>query len=254
MTAPLDIRLETEDRLLRLHLARPKANLVDAEMIAALEEALARPAPPMLSAILIDAEGPNFSFGASVAEHLPDKCRAMLSGLHRLIGRIVESDIPVLVAVHGKCLGAGLELALSGHLLFTAPDAELGQPEIKLGVFAPAASCLLPELIGPSRAIDLLVSGRSISGLEAVSLGLARQAQADPAGAAYAYFAEQLLPKSASALRYAVRAARMDFVTRVKERLARVERLYLDELMSTRDAIEGLEAFLAKRSPRWEHR
>ncbi len=254
MSPPLTVRLEAEDRLLRLSLARPKANLIDAEMIAALEEAFAHPAPAALSAVVIDAEGPNFSFGASVAEHLPGQCRAMLTALNRLIGRIVGLEVPVLVAVHGKCLGAGLELALSGHLLFVAPDAELGQPEIRLGVFAPAASCLLPELIGPSQAADLLLSGRSISGQEAASLGLARLAQVDPAEAARAYVVEHLLPKSASSLRYAVRAARLDFAARIKQRLIQVERLYLEELMNSRDALEGLSAFLGKRPPKWEHR
>ena len=254
MSSALEVRLEAGDRLMRLHLARPKANLIDAEMIAALEGALAQPPPPALSAILIDAEGPNFSFGASIAEHLPDQCRAMLTALHRLIGRIVASEVPVLVAVHGRCLGAGLELACGGHLLFVAPDAQLGQPEIKLGVFAPAASCLLPELIGPSRALDLLLSGRSISGTEAVSIGLACQAHANPAEAARAYAVDHLLRNSASSLRYAMRAARLEFATRIKQRLAEVERLYLEELMSSRDAVEGLHAFLAKRPPQWEHR
>ena len=254
MNSALEIRFEAGDRLMGLHLARPKANLIDAEMIAALEAALAQPPPPALSAIVIDAEGPNFSFGASVAEHLPDQCRAMLAALHRLIGRIVASEVPVLVAAHGRCLGAGLELALCGHLLFVAPDAELGQPEIRLGVFAPAASCLLPELIGPSRALDLLLSGRSVSGTQAVSMGLACQAHTNPAQAARAYAAEYLLRNSASSMRYAVRAARLEFAARIKQRLAQVERLYLEELMSSRDAIEGLEAFLAKRPPQWEHR
>ena len=99
--------------------------------------------------MLIDAEGPHFSFGASVEEHLPDQCAAMLAGLHRLILRMVESPVPLLVAVRGQCLGGGLELALAGHLMFVAPDASLGQPEMKLGVFAPAASCLLPEVDRP---------------------------------------------------------------------------------------------------------
>ena len=254
MSAPLEVHFEAGERLMRLHLSRPKANLSDAEMIAALEAAFARPVPAALSAILIDAEGPSFSFGASVAEHLPDQCAAMLTALHRLIGKMVSSDVPVLVAAHGKCLGAGLELALSGHLLFVAPDAELGQPEIRLGVFAPAASCLLPELIGPSRATDLLLSGRTLSGQEAAAIGLAHQAHNRPADAARAYATEHLLPKSASSLRYAVRAARHDFTTRIKTRLAQVERLYLDGLMNSRDATEGLEAFLAKRPPQWEHR
>ncbi len=254
MSSPLEIGFEAERLLLRLRLARPKANLIDADMIAALDAALGAPMPAELTAILLEADGPHFSFGASVAEHLPGECRAMLSALHRVIGRLLAAPVPVLVAVRGKCLGAGLEVALSGHLVFVAPDAELGQPEIKLGVFAPAASCLLPELIGTAAATDLLLSGRTLSGLEAVRLGLAVEATPDPVAAARRYFDEHLMPKSASSLRFALQAARADFTARVRDKLAAVERLYLDELMNTRDATEGLQAFLDKRPPTWEHR
>ncbi len=255
MTEPLKVWLEADGRLLRLRLARPKANLVDAAMIAALDAALAAHLEkPVLSAVLLDAEGPNFSFGASVEEHLPGACAAMLRNLHGLLGRMLDSPVPILVAVHGRCLGGGLELALAGHLIFVTPEAELGQPEIKLGVFAPAASCLLPELIGPQRAFDLLISGRSISGSEAAALGLAAAASADPKQAALDYFLEHLQPKSTQSLRHAVRAARQELAGRVRTRLAAVERLYLDDLMRTHDAVEGLSAFIDKRTARWEHR
>jgi cyclohexa-1,5-dienecarbonyl-CoA hydratase len=255
MSSPVQVWLEAGDRLLRLRLARPKANLVDAAMIAAIDRALAEHlAQPALSAVLLDADGPNFSFGASVEEHLPDQCAAMLASLHGLLGRMLESPVPILVSVNGRCLGGGLELALAGHLLFVAPNAELGQPEMKLGVFAPAASCLLPELIGPQRALDLLLSGRSVSGSEAAAHGIAATAAADPQRTALAYFEQHLLPKSAESLRHAVHAARLDYVARVRSKLAAVERLYLDELMRTRDAVEGLAAFIAKRPPNWEHR
>lgn len=255
MSEPLKIWHEADGRLLRLRLHRPKANLVDAAMIAALDQALAEHlGNGELAAVVLDAEGPHFSFGASVEEHLPDQCAAMLRGLHRLILRMVESPVPILVAVRGQCLGGGLELALAGHLIFVAPDATLGQPEMKLGVFAPAASCLLPELIGAARAFDLLVSGRSITGAEAASIGIAHEAAADPEHAALAYFEEHLKPKSASSLRYAVKAARLDYVARVKDKIRAVERLYLDELMATHDAVAGLEAFIAKKAPQWQHR
>jgi len=252
---PLKTWLEADGRLLRLRLDRPKANLVDAAMIAALDQALmVHLGNDKLGAVILDAEGPHFSFGASVEEHLPDQCAAMLSTLHRLILRMVESQVPILVAVRGQCLGGGLEVALAGHLMFVAPDANLGQPEMKLGVFAPAASCLLPELIGPVRSLDLLLSGRSITGAEAAAIGIAREAAADPERAALAYFEEHLKPKSASSLRLAVKAARLDYVTRVKNKIRAVERLYLDELMATHDAVAGLEAFIEKRSPQWQHR
>jgi cyclohexa-1,5-dienecarbonyl-CoA hydratase len=155
--------------------------------------------------------------------------------------------------VQGQCLGGGLEVALAGHFIFVAPDASLGQPEMKLGVFAPAASCLLPELIGPVRALDLLLSGRSITGAEAVHIRLATEAAQNPSAAALAYFEEHLKPKSASSLRQAVRAARSDFVARVRNKLSGVERQYLDELMQTHDAVEGIEAFIAKRPAQWTH-
>lgn len=255
MTSPLKVWTESDGRLLRLRLARPKANLIDAPMIAALDAALtAHLGNAQLGGILIDAEGPHFSFGASVEEHLPDQCAEMLKGIHRAMLRLIECPIPVLVAVRGQCLGGGLELALSGHLIFVAPDASLGQPEMKLGVIAPAGSSLLPEVAGPTLALDLLLSGRSISGTEAAAAGIAKEAVADPEQAALAYFEEHLKPRSASSLRLAVKAARLDLVARVKAKLAAVEQVYLDELMKTRDAVEGLEAFIAKRPAKWEHR
>jgi len=224
-------------------------------MIAALHGALmAYRTQTTLRGVLLDAEGPHFSFGASVEEHLPGSCAAMLHELHALILQLVASPVPVLVAVRGQCLGGGLEVAAACHLIFAAPGATLGQPEIKLAVFAPAASCLLPERIGPSRAEDLLFSGRSIGAEEAHRIGLVDALADDPSQAALAYFEEHLAPRSASSLRFAVRAARFDFVERVRRKLAEVERLYLEELMATHDAVEGLTAFIAKRPAVWEDR
>ena len=253
--SPLKVWLEKEGRLLRLRLARPKANIVDAAMIAALREALRGHLPAAgLRAVLLDAEGPHFSFGASVQEHLPESCAAMLRELHALVRQLLTSPVPVLVAVRGQCLGGGLELAAAGSMIFAAPSAVLGQPEMKLAVFPPAASCLLPERIGQSRAEDLIYSGRSIGAGEAHRIGLVDVVAEDPEQAAVAWFDEHLAPLSASSLRLAVRAARAGFAERVSARLAEAERIYLEELMATRDAVEGLTAFLGKRPPKWEDR
>jgi cyclohexa-1,5-dienecarbonyl-CoA hydratase len=246
--------LEHGDALLRLRLNRPKANLIDAEMIAALDGALvAWHARTDLRAVLLDAEGPNFSFGASVEEHLPANCAAMLASLHALVMRMLQFPVPILVAVRGQCLGGGLEVALAGGLIFAAPEAMFGQPEIKLGVFAPAASALLPYRVNQPAAEDLLFSGRSIGAAEAKAIGLVHTVYDDPQIAALAYFEQHLANKSAAALACAVSAARAPMIRDVRQRLAEVESLYLERLMKTRDANEGLVAFLAKRKPQWEH-
>jgi cyclohexa-1,5-dienecarbonyl-CoA hydratase len=251
---PLKVWLDQEERLLRLRLARPKANLIDAAMIAALDQALtAHQSGPRLRGILLDAEGPHFSFGASVEEHLPEQCAAMLGSLHRLIVKLLESPVPILAAVRGQCLGGGLEVACTASRIFAAPDAKFGQPEIKLGVFAPAASCLLPVRIGQANAEDLLFSGRSIAAPDAARAGLVQVVDEDPERAALRWFEEHLSPLSASSLRHAVRAARLGEVDRVKQQLARVERLYIDELMASADALEGLTAFVQKRAANWEN-
>ncbi|MDH5285683.1 MAG: cyclohexa-1,5-dienecarbonyl-CoA hydratase [Betaproteobacteria bacterium] len=253
--APLRVARERDGALLRLTLARPKANLIDAAMIAALFDALeAHRHAPELRGALIDHEGPHFSFGASVEEHLPAQCAQMLASLHALLGAMLEYPAPILVAARGQCLGGGLELALAGGRIHAAPDAKFGQPEMKLGVFAPAASVLLPWRVSQPAAEDLLFSGRAIGAEEARAIGLVQAIAEDPAAAALAYFDEHLAPRSAASLRHALKAARGARVQRAKAQLADVERLYLEGLMKTHDANEGLAAFLAKRAPRWEHR
>ncbi|MEP7184143.1 MAG: cyclohexa-1,5-dienecarbonyl-CoA hydratase [Betaproteobacteria bacterium] len=253
--SPIKDRLDRDGALLRLTLARPKANLVDAQMIAALSGAfVAYRAQPGVRGVLLDAEGPHFSFGASVEEHLPAACGAMLASLHALVLAMIEFPVPILIAVRGQCLGGGLEVALAGGPIFAAPDAQFGQPEMKLGVFAPAASCLLPYRVNQPAAEDLLFSGRSIGAAEAKAIGLVHTVFDDPETAALAYFDTHLAGKSATALACAVTAARGAMIRDVRHRLAEVERLYLDRLMQTRDANEGLVAFLAKRKPNWEHR
>ena len=254
MDACLKHWLEADGALLRLRLARPKANIVDAAMITALHTRLTEHGGhSKLRGVLLDAEGPQFSFGASVEEHLPERCAAMLGALHALLLAMVEFPAPILVAVQGQCLGGGLELALAGGPIFATPDARFGQPEIKLGVFAPAASVLLPYRVNQASAEDLLFSGRSMPAGEALAKGLVHAVDGDAQAAALRYFEQHLADKSAAALACALAAARGALRKDVRRRLAEVEMLYLERLMKTRDANEGLNAFLAKRAPQWQH-
>ncbi len=253
--APLKVWLERDQKLLRLRLNRPKANIVDADMIAALQGALEQHAGhAVLRAVLLDAEGPHFSFGASVEEHLPASFAVMLRSLHRLVETMLDFPVPILVAIRGQCLGGGLELACAASQLFASPDAMMGQPEIQLAVFAPAASCLLPQRVGRGQAEDLLFTGRSVKADEALAMGLINRIADNPEAAALDYFDKYLAPRSASSLRFAVQAVRGDLKLRLKARLAEVETLYTEGLMASHDAVEGLTAFIEKRPADWEDR
>jgi cyclohexa-1,5-dienecarbonyl-CoA hydratase len=251
---PLKVWLENDDQVLRLRLARPKANIIDAEMIDALSTALETyETDNRLLAVVLDAEGPNFSFGASVEEHLPDQCAAMLRKINSLIMQMIEYPVQIVAAVHGQCLGGGLEVACAASPIIAAPDVQMGQPEISLAVIAPAASCLLPERTGQSQAELMLFSGKSVDAQRAKSIGLVDEVSDSPTESALAWIADNIIGKSASSLRIAVKAARHDYVERIRKKLGTVEKMYIEELMRTNDPVEGLNAFLEKRTPVWEN-
>lgn len=246
--------LEGDGAVLRLRLARPKANIVDRAMMAVLAHALdAHSQDRALKVVLLDHEGPHFSFGASIQEHMPDQLMSMLVDFHTLLRRILEYPVPVVVAIRGQCLGGGLELASTGSLIFAAEDAWFGQPEIKIGGFAPAASCILPARLGQAQAEELLLSGRSAGADEALRLGLTQDVSSDPEAAALTWIGIHLLPKSALAVRLATRASRQEFSRRVIEGFRAVETLCAEILVPSHDMSEGLKAFFEKREPVWKN-
>lgn len=241
-------------RVARLRLAAPRANILDRAMIADLDRACdALEGRRDLVAIVLGAEGPNFSYGASVAEHLPGEIEAVLAELHALLGRFLELPAPTIASLRGACLGGGLELALACDLLLAEAGAQLGQPEIKLAVFPPAAAALLPVRLGSARAAELVLTGVSWSGVEAAAAGLV--ARTTPDGtldeAVGRWLAEAFLDRSPAALRQAARASRRPLRRVVAEELPELERQYVEELMAEPDAVEGIRAFLEKRPPRW---
>jgi cyclohexa-1,5-dienecarbonyl-CoA hydratase len=250
------VRLESHEGggIWKAMLNTPKANILDGEKCRGLADVFVRAREnPDLKAILLCGEGPHFSFGASVQEHLPGQVAAMLHDFHQLFYRMLEARVVTLAAVRGQCLGGGMELAIFCNRIFASPDARLGQPEIVLGVLAPVASVMLPDRVGRSRAEDLLLSGKSMSAAEGLAIGLVDEMTEDPVAAAMDYAREHLLPKSASSLRIAMDAVRGGFAERFRKELERVETLYLEKLMATADAAEGLQAFLDKRPAAWKN-
>lgn len=248
--------LEHDGAVLRLELASPPGNVLDAATTAELRRAVTGARDRAgLKLILFTGAGKHFSFGASVEEHRPDQVADMLREFHGLFRDLMDTDIPTLALVRGQCLGGGLELAAFCDWLFAVEGATLGQPEIKLGVFAPMGSLLLPRRCG-ARGADLLLTGRSVDAIAALTLGLVDEVfpPEDCDRLLDQWIRDEILPLSAASLRRARRAARWEFHRVLREGIDELERLYLEDLMSTEDAVEGIEAFLEKRAPAWRNR
>jgi cyclohexa-1,5-dienecarbonyl-CoA hydratase len=250
----VQISFDHDGEVGRVALAAPKANIVDGAMMEELDAALQELGNrPGMRVMVLTSEGPHFSFGASVEEHLPEQVGAMLPKFHGLLRHFLELPLPAVAAVRGQCLGGGFELALACDFIVAEEGAAFGCPEIKLAVFPPAAAVLLPVRIGASRAAELILTGASWTATQAAAAGLV--VRTAPAGelqaATEAWIGEQILPRSGAAIRHAVRAARLPLQRALEQDLPILERRYLKELMAEQDALEGLRAFLEKRPPRW---
>jgi cyclohexa-1,5-dienecarbonyl-CoA hydratase len=238
-------------------LFHPKGNIVTAEMIGALEQALDAVAQhPHLKLVTLEGEGEDFSFGASIPEHAPGQIDRVLPQTHQLIYALLDFPAVTAAVVRGRCLGGGFELALACDFIFAERSAVFALPEIGLGVFPPAASALLPPRIGTTRATSAILTGKRISATEASAAGLLELVadDGDLRPAVDRWFEAHLHKRSAAALRHATAAARLSLVQHVRAVLPELERLYLNDLMQTQDAVEGVSAFLEKREPRWSDR
>lgn len=237
------LELQHDGRVARVILAAPKANVLDQVMVSELDAIFASLEERRdLHAIVLEADGPHFSFGASVEEHLPEQIEGALARLGALLRRVAAAPAPTIASVQGQCLGGGFELVLACDLIVAHEDAQFAAPEIKLGVFPPAASALLPVRIGVAGASALILTGASWSAEQALQHGLVARI-----GAVDDFLAEAFLPRSPSALRHAARAVRSSVVRALEDELPKMDRLYLDELMREPGAADGIRAFLQKK-------
>lgn len=251
----IKVDLTHDAQVLCVVLSAPPGNVLDAGMMGEISACLEREgSDERLKAIVFKGEGKHFCFGASVAEHQKEQAPGMIRGFHAMFKKLLGCRIPTIAVVRGQCLGGGMELVSFLNFIIAEPSAKFGQPEIQLGVFPPVAALILPEIIGQLRADDLVLTGRSIDAATAREWGLVSQVAEDGEKALEELLAKHLLPRSASSLRYAGEAVRSSWHERLSERLDSMERLYVDKLMETHDANEGIASFLEKRTPVWKNR
>jgi cyclohexa-1,5-dienecarbonyl-CoA hydratase len=253
-----------ESNLVRLHRAidaplakvvlhHPPLNVIDVPMMEELSVVLAEiESRPDISVVVLSGEGKSFSAGVDVAEHTPDKVEEMLRKFHAVIRALVASRKVTIAAVHGHCLGGGAELAMVCDMVYTSESAQWGFPEIKLACYPPVACTALAALIGQKRAAELILTGRTIGGREAAEIGLANRCVADhELPHLIDRTLQELLKLSPAALAITKKAFYAWDAMHFDKGLARAERVYLEELMKTSDTREGVQAFIAKREPKW---
>ena len=252
------IKFRIDDRVARLTFARPPVNIFNIAMMGEINEALTECARQReLAAIVFDAAADcrAFSAGVAVEEHVEDTIFQMLDSFHAIFLNLEQIARPTIAIVDGAALGGGCELIAACDIVIASERARFGQPEIKLGVFPPVATILLPQVIGDKRARELILTGELIEAAEAASLGLVNYVL--PRNELEQKTSE-LLSKfrnlSSAALGLTKAAMDLNRARSLAPALKEVERLYLDDLMKTYDATEGINAFVEKRKPEWRHR
>jgi cyclohexa-1,5-dienecarbonyl-CoA hydratase len=253
-TAYSFLSLEDDGVVARVVLRRPPLNVLHLEMVRELNRVLRDlRADGGLRVLVISAEGRAFSAGVAIEDHLPERVATMIPAFHDVFRHLRTLCIPTIAAVQGAALGGGCELACFADFVIAAEGATFGVPEVKLASFPPVAAVHFPRRIGAARTLQLVLTGEVLSARDAERIGLVDEVVAAAALAeAVERVAAKLREKSAPALRLARRAVLQ--AGRFEDALAAAERLFLDELMKTADATEGLEAFLGKRPAAWSHR
>lgn len=245
------IAVELRPPTARVTLQNPPLNVIDVRMMdelrAALEQVETR---PEISAIVFSGSERAFSSGVEIAEHTADKIRNTLAAFHSVIRSIVASKKLTIACVRRHCLGGGAELALMCDVVFASPDSVWGFPEIKLACYPPVASVALSSIVGQKLAAEMVLTGRTLTGQEALAAGLVNGVADDPETLLQECIqrASQLSP---AALAVAKKAFYAWDAIHFDKGLARAEQIYFDELMKTADAQEGIKAHMERRRPVW---
>ena len=245
------ITVALEPPAARIVLNNPPLNVIDIRMMDELRAALEQiDARPEISAIVFAGSEQAFSSGVEIAEHTPDKVHDMLTAFHSVIRSVVGNNKLTIASVRRHCLGGGAELALMCDVVYASPDSVWGFPEIKLACYAPVASVALSAVVGQKLAAELLLTGRTLSGKEALDAGLVNSLAEDP-DTLVAECVQRVSQLSPTALALAKKAFYAWDAIHFDKGLARAEQIYHDELIKTADAREGIAAFIERRRPKW---
>jgi cyclohexa-1,5-dienecarbonyl-CoA hydratase len=248
------IQTELKEGVASLTLNRAPLNVLNIEMMEEIDSYLEElKKEKSLKLLVIQGMGKAFSAGVDVGEHLGDLVYKMIEVFHRMFRLMDALKVPSLAVVKGSALGGGCELALYCDMVIASEKAKFGQPEIQVGVFPPIAALIFPRMIGRKKAMELILFGETISAQEALTLGLINKVVPEASfDQEVSSFIEKFKKLSAVVLKLTKEAALAGLNDDTDKGLNVIEKIYLDRLMKTNDALEGLKAFLEKRKPTWK--
>lgn len=251
-----NIKFTLSDNIARITLNHPPLNILNIEMMKEINKALeGLLEEKSLKLVVFDAENKAFCAGVDVSEHIGATAVEMIKTFHQIFKNLIKINLPTLAVVNGAALGGGCELAIFCDFIIASETAKFGQPEIQVGVFPPIACMLLPRIIPQAKAMELLLTGCLINAQQAENIGLINKCvPQDKIKEEEITFINKITGSSSVVLGYtksvALKRQQKEFI----DYLAEVEDIYLNRLMKTEDANEGLKAFLEKRKPVWKNK
>jgi len=250
-----NILYDSIDGVAKISVNRPPLNILNSETLLELTMALerARSDSSIFLVVISGAGDRAFSAGVDIRDHLPDKVSSTLSVFNQVFYTLRSLDKPTVAVVNGAALGGGCELAIGCDMIIASEKAQFGQPEITVGAIPPVAVVLLPRLVGPAKAFELILTGEVITAAEAKQIGLVNKVvPSEKLDESLREFVGKLREKSPVVLKLTRMSLGRILDVDFKKELEETTGLYLDLLMRTEDAVEGLKAFMEKRKPQWK--
>jgi cyclohexa-1,5-dienecarbonyl-CoA hydratase len=245
------ILVDLQPPFVRVTLNNPPLNVIDLEMMGELLATLEQAETiPEVSTVIFAGSERAFSSGVDIAAHTSANVRNMLTAFHGVIRAVAATKKLTIGSVRRHCLGGGAELALLCDVVYATPDSVWGFPEIKLACFPPVATVALASIVGQKLAAEMVLTGRTITGQEALAAGLVNGVADDPE-TLVAECVARVTQLSPAALAMAKKSFYAWDSIHFDKGLARAEQVYLDELMKTADVQEGIKAYTERRRPQW---
>ena len=250
------VKFRVDGEVAHLRLDRPEQNLLNERMlmeIAAGINSVSEKASVKL--ILLDSAGKAFSGGIELGEYTQRRVFQLLDAFHNAFSAMMDTSKPVLVVVNGPVYGGGAELAALGDLVIATPNAKFAQPEIKLGAFPPLAAAVLPYILGPKRALELVLTGEAMTAERAREVGLVNWLvpEAELVGKVDEVI-RRVTAQSGPVLTMAKKAILGSLGLPLRDGVRNSMKVFLNELADLEDSQEGLRALVEKRAPKWKNR